>query len=160
MPKQNEQRKVYIKDCWRHAALLLPDSVRRRPDSLLCMACRQGYSVLLQQALLILQLRVWGLGLVAFECHLVPGLRKRFDMYLVHWGVAIEVDGPHHFHGSFYGTPASAQWEWDRHVDAECHRAGQRLVRLHYADQAEWAVAVRAAMARQDVVIHTSSYGL
>lgn len=69
MPKQNEQRKVYIKDCWRHAALLLPDSVRRRPETLLCMACCQGYSLLLQQALLILQLPLSAVRLDEAQAH-------------------------------------------------------------------------------------------
>lgn len=160
MPRKRQQLELYTKDCWRHVAFLLPDSVRRRPESLLCTACRHRGSSLLQQALLIVQLWVWGLGLVAFEVQLLPGLRKRFDLFLVHWGIAIEIDGPQHFHGSCYGTPAHAQWEWDRHVDAECRRAGQRLVRLHYADQQEWAGAVQKALGSQEVIIYTSSYGL
>ena len=95
-----------------------------------------------------------------FECVLIPGLQKRFDIYLVFWGIAIEVDGPQHFHGRYYGTPAQVQYAWDRHVDAECLRAGQRLVRLHYADVTEWVSTVFKALHSQDMLTYTSSYGL
>jgi very-short-patch-repair endonuclease len=103
---------------------------------------------------------MWGLGLLAFECQLVPGLRKRFDIYLVHWNVAVEVDGQQHFEGSYYGTPAAVQYEWDRQVDAACERVGQRLVRLHWADRHEWAITVATTLANQKLVTYTSSYGL
>ena len=53
--------------------------------------------------LIVLQFSMWGLGLLALECQLMPGQRKRFDIYLVHWKVAVEVGGPQHFEGSNKG---------------------------------------------------------
>ena len=80
--ESSQLRVLYLLDCCCHVALLLPDSVRRRPASALrCKACHQGGSKLWRLALAILQTRIWGLGLLAFECELVPGLHKRFDIY-------------------------------------------------------------------------------
>jgi len=68
--------------------------------------------------------------LLVTECELLP--EQRFDIYLVHLGIAIEVDGEQHFEGSYYGTPAALQFARDRKKDAMCLEAGQKLVRLHY----------------------------
>lgn len=156
-----QERALYALECLCHVAWLLPDSVRRKPDSARrCRACSQAGSKLWRAAVTILQAWVVGLGLLAFECVLIPGLPKRFDIYLVFWNIAVEVDGAQHFHGWFYDTPAADQWAWDRHVDAECRRVGQRLVRLHYADMHEWASTVQRALTSQATVIYTSSYGL
>jgi hypothetical protein len=152
---------VYILDCGHHVGYRLPDSVRRRPGTALrCRACHLDGSRLWQLALSILQPLWWWLGMLDFERVLIPGLQKRFDIYLQAWGIAIEVDGPQHFHGTCYGTPAEVQYAWDRRVDEECKRVGQRLVRLHYADTCEWASTVLGALFSQEVVIYTSSYGL
>ncbi len=56
------------------------------------------------------------------ECELLP--EQRFDIYLVHVGIAIEVDGEQHFAGIYYGTPAALQIERDRKKDAMCLAAG------------------------------------
>ena len=52
------------------------------------------------------------------------------------------------------------QYAWDRAVDAECRRVGQRLVRLHYADKEECANIVQAALYSREVITYTSLYGL
>ena len=160
MGGRRQEHQVYLLDCGHHVGCRLPDSVRRRPGSALrCRACHQDGSRLWQLAVAILQ-AIWWLGMIDFERVLIPGLQKRFDIYLQAWGIAIEVDGPQHFCGTYYGTPAAVQYEWDRHVDAECRRVGQRLVRLHYADTWEWASTVWAALSSQEVITYTSSYGL
>jgi hypothetical protein len=161
MPRIRQERRVYLLQCQRHVAILLEDSVRRRPASATrCYACNLVGSKLWQRALQVLEQGVAELGRSSYECVLVHGLHKRFDMYLLQWGIAIEVDGSQHFHGSFYGTPAAVQYAWDRQVDAICRQLGQRLVRLHYADEGEWASTVKAALRSQEVVTYTSSYGL
>lgn len=101
-----------------------------------------------------------GLGAIAFECSLLQGVRKLFDIYLLQWGLAVEVDGPQHFQGSYCDVPWEEQYHWDRHVDAVCRLEGQRLVRLHWQDRHEWASTVQRALASHDVVTYTSSYGL
>lgn len=155
------QRKVQCQLRCGHVALLEPDSARRRPGSASrCWACSGGGSSLFRDVLFMLELLVVGLGRLAFECALLPGLQKRFDIFLVDWGIAIEVDGPQHFFGSIYGFPAEAQFAWDRFVDAQCQFWGLRLVRLHYLDVAEWAATVQAAMSSQQPVVYTSSYKL
>lgn len=88
------QRVAYILYCRRHVAYLLPDSVRRRPNTALrCRACQHGGSKLWRHVLRVLQECVQGLGPIAFEVYVLPGLQKRFDIYLLDWGIAIEVDG-------------------------------------------------------------------
>ena len=101
---------------------------------------------------------------MAFESHLLPAPPgqggKPFDIYFPELGLAVEVDGAYHFVGSMHGMPAEAQYAWDRRVDDACMRQGQRLVRLHYRDEQEWAGAVLAALSSKDTVTYTSSYRL
>ena len=159
--KKAQQRQVYWLECRRHAAVLLPDSVRRRPHSALrCQACRGKGSQLWRKVLADLQLCVVGLGLLAFECNMLAGVQKRFDIYLVEHGLAIEVDGAQHFEGSYRGVPWQVQWLWDRAVDAACKQQGLRLVRLHYKDTKQWATKVQAALGSQQPVTYTKSYGV
>ena len=90
------------------------------------------------------------------ECELLP--EQRFDIYLVHLGIAIEVDGEQHFEGSYYGTPAALQFARDRKEDAMCLEAGQKLVRLHYLDKASWGATVLAALCSQCIITYSPSY--
>lgn len=160
MPCRQRQRVMYILPCG-HVRWLLPDSVRRRPEcARRCMACLQGGSRLWQRAVHVLQRDVQGLGRLAFECQIVPGLQKRVDIYLVDWNIAVEVDGEQHFSGSYCGVPAEVQYARDRHVDAVCRQQGQRLVLLHYRDEMEWGSIVKEALASQEVVTYTTSYKL
>lgn len=152
---------MYTLSCGRHRGYLLPDSLRRRPETALrCRACHHAGSKLWREALRVLQECVANLGPIAFEVYVLPGLHKRFDIYLLQWGVAIEVDGSQHFSGSYYAVPWEVQYVWDREVDELCRQQGQRLVRLHYRDQHEWASTVQAALSSQQVVTYTCSYGL
>ncbi len=158
--KKPQQRVEVVLECGRHHAVLLPNSLRRRPQSgRRCLACRGLCSGLLREVLACLQL-VEGLGPLAFECHLVRGMHKRFDIYLTKWGVAVMVDGRQHFEGSYQGVPWEVQYARDRQVDAACRLQGQRLVRLHYKDNTEWASTVKRALGSTDMVAYTSSYKL
>ena len=137
--------------------MLQPDSIRRRQASTAaCRLCRGEGSSHLQDAVQLLEQGLGGLGLLVTECELLP--EQRFDIYLVHLGIAIEVDGVQHFEGSYYGTPAALQFARDRKEDAMCLEAGQKLVRLHYLDKASWGATVLAALCSQCIITYSPSY--
>ena len=137
--------------------MLQPDSIHRRQASTAaCRLCRGEGSSHLQDAVQLLEQGLGGLGLLVTECELLP--EQRFDIYLVHLGIAIEVDGEQHFEGSYYGTPAALQFARDRKKDAMCLEAGQKLVRLHYLDKASWGATVLAALCSQCIITYSPSY--
>lgn len=158
--KKSCKPQAYILECGQHMAFLLPDSVRRRPDSARrCRACQQVGSRSWREALRIIQSEVQGLGPVAFECQLLD-VQKRFDAYLRQHKLAIEFDGVQHFEGCYFGVSAEQQYKFDRKIDEECKKKGQRLVRLHHKDMREWASTVQKAISSQQVITYTSSYKL
>lgn len=154
--RKPERRKLIALECGRHAKLLLPSSVQRRPASALhCRQCSKENSRLEREARQVLD--ACGCTVVSEWCGL-PGLRKRFDYFLVAERIAIEVDGPHHFSGDCYGVPWWEQYARDRRVDAACMQAGLRLVRLHHADREGWARTVQLALSCPLPIIYSPSY--
>lgn len=135
-------------------------SVRRKPHSAFqCQVCEGRASSYIRDAAQVLA-SVPGLGPVAFEAQLIPGLPKLFDFWWPEQGLAGELDGEGHFVDSCFGLAAEDQCAWDRHVDALCTERGLRLVRLHYKDRNQWAHTVQQAQHSQQVVTYTKSYGL
>lgn len=154
----------FLLRCNKHVGLLQLDSVRRRQAGVFsCRFCHGKGSQPWRSAVGAIE-GIEGVGRLAFESHLLhnpPGEGgKPFDIYLVQHQLAVEVDGSYHFHGSMHGVPAWKQYAWDRQVDAACRREGQRLVRLHYLDKAQWASKVQEAMSSQQPVTYTKSYRL
>lgn len=161
---------VFELDC-RHVARLQMASVQRsvrarKKSGLLsatCFRCRycQGTgSELWRDAVSKIEGSVRGVGAIAFECHMVEGARKAFDIYLVERQVAVEADGPHHF-GIGWGLQPWQQYDWDREIDKACEAQQLRLVRLHHNDMLYWASQLQDALESPDsptYVTYTPSY--
>lgn len=153
-----------------HKAYKLPDTVRKAggEEKLRCAFCDGKPSQLMQDIVRKLE-GVNGLGeglqRVAFESVPIAELpEKRVDMYVPELGIAVEGDGRHHFHDSHHGKPAWQQYGRDRAFDEVCEAAQQRLVRLHYRDEHEWAGLIEQAIEEANnhggapFVMCTSSY--
>lgn len=159
------KRNAFQLDCLIYVGWLQLDTLRKNGTApLQCLFCQNSCagSLYWRRAVKVLE-QVDGLGDMAFESHLLvpcPGRAKPFDIFLVLHKMAIEVDGSYHFCGSWKGIPWQVQYDWDRKVDKACQQQGQRLVRLHYKDESEWASTVKAALDSQQIVTYTKSYGL
>lgn len=141
---------VYVKlDCGECLGYKQLDSLRRRPET--AYKCgRHGGSwkpssleVAVEQEL---SMHVADLGPIVAQACLLPGVDKRFDMWLPAHKIAVEADGKQHFEGKMHNTPATHQLTYDRKIDDLCWEHGLRLVRLHYRDQLSWADCVAAAI--------------
>lgn len=94
---RSSQPALWLLDCGKHVGRKQVASVRRKPHSAFqCQVCEGRASSYIRDAAQVLA-SVPGLGPVAFEAQLIPGMPKLFDLWWPEQGLAGELDGEGHF---------------------------------------------------------------
>lgn len=78
--------------------------------------------------------------------------------------VEVDTDGPQHFSKGMHKTTPQQQRAADRRKDQAAWKKGRRVLRLHHADQHEWAEKIAEAVRLANspnyraLLLYTSSY--
>lgn len=165
----------FLCSCGMHYRLCTPHAIKTEKQ-LMCPFCSDDFSIRRAglkppstfERAMHAQLSSAGLGPGLRPEYQPPGWKGRIDLFFYSLGVAIQVDGQHHFSASMHGVPANLVQKRDIKMCKWAWRTGHILLRAHYLDvESGTAASIAAALIAQvgaglqgPCVILTAGYGL